>query len=251
MFKEEYPQINHIVSNDVINVNDCLSGAPTVNLPHKLVDDHEVVSRSTNIHTQPMYDTRTNLTQYPLGDTDINTIFEQSEPEQDERTSVSAESSKRTNESKAVENTTAMPNKTTSIEREYGLKETSIETFDSPAKRVQPQDDDVFYTPAKGLVLGLQDTPERDQVKSDISTSKDDGGSMKEKDLLRTESVSEDSSVKSLSLQNDNEKEKKEENNMMDHYLQMVMRQKKNNNTANLTEGDEEKKQEDKVLRTF
>ncbi|XP_066924073.1 uncharacterized protein [Clytia hemisphaerica] len=42
LFKDEYPQIHQIVSNDVY-VDDCLSGAPTVNLAHKLADDLEVV----------------------------------------------------------------------------------------------------------------------------------------------------------------------------------------------------------------
>eukprot|EP00111_Clytia_hemisphaerica_P013773 TCONS_00040530-protein len=42
LFKEEHPQIHQIVSIDVY-VEDCLSGAPTVNLAHKLADDLEVV----------------------------------------------------------------------------------------------------------------------------------------------------------------------------------------------------------------
>ena len=42
LFKEEYPQIHHIVSKDVY-VDDCLPGAPTVKLAHKLADDLEVV----------------------------------------------------------------------------------------------------------------------------------------------------------------------------------------------------------------
>ncbi|XP_066933617.1 centriole and centriolar satellite protein ofd1-like [Clytia hemisphaerica] len=240
-------QPRHDRSRVTRTVNETTDQRPVTIATCQSLTQHPLTD-TTNIHTQHIYDTRTNLTQYPLGDTEINTIFEQSEPEQDEQTDVSAESSKHTDQSKVIASTT-VPNKTTSVEREYGLKETSIETFDSPDKRVHPQEEDVFFTPAKGLVLGLQETPERDEVKSDISSSKDDGGSMKEKDLLRTESVTEDSSVKSLSINDDHgehEEEKKEENNVMDHYLQMVMQQKNKSTTNDLSATHDEKKQEEK-----
>ena len=42
LFKEEYPQVNDIVSNDVY-VDDCLSGETTVKITHEVADDLEVV----------------------------------------------------------------------------------------------------------------------------------------------------------------------------------------------------------------
>lgn len=165
----------------------------------------------TNTHATStvLYDTRNTLTQYPLGDTELNTVVERPEEEeqqiskQDENSSVSDLLSSGDARGDFTNKQHRVGNKTSSIENEYGLKETTIETFDSPPKNTRSTDD-IFYTPAKGVTLGVHDDllsnqqhEEENSGKISSFSSKDDGGSMKEIDLKTDRSSVSEASLKS------------------------------------------------------
>ena len=251
---------------------------------------HPLLTDATNNTTatttqQTMYDTRTNinLTQYPLGETEMNTILEQSESVLPDQDTVRDHRTRDTSDNVTDGLTTTLQrpsNKTNSVENEYGLKETTIETFDSPEKdHVPPHQDDIFYTPAKGLVLGGSDNESSlssgrraGNVKSSISsTSKEDGGSLKEADLKslagETSAASPSSaSLKSHSITNgeksqhnsqiiddgeqtediEEDKDEKESNDMMEQYMQMIL-QKKNDDKKN----NEAQQQEQQVCENY
>ena len=254
---------------------------------------HPLLTDATNNTTatttqQTMYDTRTNinLTQYPLGETEMNTILEQSESVLPDQDTVRDHRTRDTSDNVTDGLTTTIQrpsNKTNSVENEYGLKETTIETFDSPEKdHVPPHQDDIFYTPAKGLVLGGSDNESSlssgrraGNVKSSISsTSKEDGGSLKEADLKslagETSAASPSSaSLKSHSITNgeksqhddvsqiiddgepqtediEEDKDEKESNDMMEQYMQMI-HQKKNDDKKN----NEAQQQEQQVCENY
>ena len=235
----------------------------TVATCHSLTQ-HPLLTDATNNTQQTlntMYDTRTNnnLTQYPLGETEMNTIFEQNESTPLEQDMI--RESQITDASQAVEDLMAQQrpiNKTNSVENEYGLKETTIETFESPEKNPTQHREDVFYTPAKGLVLGGSDVVlsgrRAENVKSSISSSsKDDGGSLKEGDL-KSEGEASIASSRSSLLSTAGEKsqlakddssssevaeeeqrkvvdgKEKENNDMMEKYMQMVLQKKNDQN---------------------
>ena len=235
-----------------------------------------------------MYDTRTNnnLTQYPLGETEMNTILEQNESMPGKDTVQEPRTTDASNNvTDSLTTTHHRPsNKTNSVENEYELKETTIETFDSPEKDLATPNHqkDVFYTPAKGLVLGASDTESSllsgrraEKLKSSISsTSKEDGGSLKEADL---KSLAGETSIASPSIASmkshsitdgeksqqgdegdvsptiedeedeqkedvEEDKDEKESNDVMEKYMQMIL-QKKNDDAKN----EKQQQQEEQV----
>ena len=211
---------------------------------HPLADATDTLTAG-NQASYGLYYTHNTLTQYPLGDTELNTVLEN--PAEEEEEDVQEKQTKSSaSEVSAFRNNQSRGKNSKSIESELELKETPIETFESPEKHVKElieNKDDIFYTPAKGVTIGLEDvsSARSKDGKSSISLSSKDGGSMKETDL-RTDSISE-ASVKSYSNNDkvvkieeeleENEKEKREEekaeeNDMMAKYMQMVMQKKQN-----------------------